>query len=216
MTWSFDVFFDFAWIYGSVNNVEAGDLRCYHTHYDIIVMMHKISTLLCLIMVRYQVILLMFFIHDDIIKWKTLPCYWPFVKGIHDQQWIPLTKVSDVELWCFLWTAPEWMAKQSRRSWFEMPWYSLWCHSNDRTDPFEAKQLWRIWVNISHGSTRINLTCLIPWYNKAQQKHCMMTSSNGNIFPVTGPLSPVPGEFPAQRPVTRSFDIFFDLHFNKP
>ena len=24
--------------------------------------------------------------------------------------------------------------------------------------------------------------------------------------------SPVPGEFPAQRPVTRSFDVFFDLH----
>ena len=36
----------------------------------------------------------------------------------------------------------------------------------------------------------------------------MMTSSNGNIFRVTGHLcgdSPVPGEFPAQRPVTRSF-----------
>ena len=27
--------------------------------------------------------------------------------------------------------------------------------------------------------------------------------------------SPVPGEFPAQRPVTRRFDIFFDLHPNK-
>ena len=27
--------------------------------------------------------------------------------------------------------------------------------------------------------------------------------------------SPVTGEFPAQRPVTRSFDIFFDLHLNK-
>ena len=27
--------------------------------------------------------------------------------------------------------------------------------------------------------------------------------------------SPVSGEFPAQRPVTRSFDIFFDLHLNK-
>ena len=43
----------------------------------------------------------------------------------------------------------------------------------------------------------------------------MMTSSNGNIFRVTGSLcagnSPVTGEFPAQRPVTRSFDVFFDL-----
>ena len=27
--------------------------------------------------------------------------------------------------------------------------------------------------------------------------------------------SPVPGEFPAQRPVTRSVDVFFDLRLNK-
>ena len=27
--------------------------------------------------------------------------------------------------------------------------------------------------------------------------------------------SPVPGEFPAQNPVTRSFDVFFDLRLNK-
>ena len=27
--------------------------------------------------------------------------------------------------------------------------------------------------------------------------------------------SPVTGEFPAQRPVTRSFDVFFDLSLNK-
>ena len=28
-------------------------------------------------------------------------------------------------------------------------------------------------------------------------------------------ISPVSGEFPAQRPVTRSFDVFFDLYLNK-
>ena len=46
----------------------------------------------------------------------------------------------------------------------------------------------------------------------------MMTSSNGNIFRVTGHLcgnSPVPGEFHTQRPVTRSFDVYFDLRPNK-
>ena len=46
-----------------------------------------------------------------------------------------------------------------------------------------------------------------------------MTSSNGNIFRVTGPLCGEftgPGEFPTQRPVTRSFDVFFDLRLNKP
>ena len=43
-----------------------------------------------------------------------------------------------------------------------------------------------------------------------------MTSSNGNIFRVTGHLcGEFPGEFPAQRPVTWSFDVFFDLRLNK-
>ena len=47
----------------------------------------------------------------------------------------------------------------------------------------------------------------------------MMTSSNGNIFRVTGHLC---GEFiglqwipHTQRPVTRSFDVYFDLRLNK-
>ena len=48
--------------------------------------------------------------------------------------------------------------------------------------------------------------------------YIMMTSSNGNIFRVTGPLCGEftgPGEFPTQRPVTRSFDVSFDLRLNK-
>ena len=46
----------------------------------------------------------------------------------------------------------------------------------------------------------------------------MMTSSNGNIFRVTGPLCGEftgPGEFPTQRPVTRSFDVFFGVRLIK-
>ena len=46
----------------------------------------------------------------------------------------------------------------------------------------------------------------------------MMTTSNGNIFRVTGHLCgefTSPGEFPTQRPVTQSFDVFFDLRLNK-
>ena len=43
----------------------------------------------------------------------------------------------------------------------------------------------------------------------------MMTSSNGNIFRVTGPLcGELTGEFRSQRPVTQSFDVFFDLRLN--
>ena len=50
----------------------------------------------------------------------------------------------------------------------------------------------------------------------------MMTSSNGNIFRVIGHLCGeftghrLTGESPAQRPMTRSFDAFFDLRLNKP
>ena len=46
--------------------------------------------------------------HDDVIKWKHFPRYWPFVWGIHrssvnsthEGQW-------RAELWCFLWSSPE-------------------------------------------------------------------------------------------------------------
>ena len=41
-------------------------------------------------------------LHDDVIKWKHFPRYWPFVRGIHRSRWIPRTKASDAELWCFL------------------------------------------------------------------------------------------------------------------
>ena len=62
----------------------------------------------------------------------------------------------------------------------------------------------------------------IPNFNVSQLhlyfSTLMMTSSSGNIFRVTDPLCgefTCPGEFPTQRPVTRSFDGFFDLRLNK-
>ena len=35
------------------------------------------------------------------------------------------------------------------------------------------------------------------------------------LLAICAGTSPVTGELPAQRPVTRSFDVFFDLHRNK-
>ena len=46
----------------------------------------------------------------------------------------------------------------------------------------------------------------------------MMASSNGNIsalLALCAGNSPVTGEFPSQRPVTQSFDVFFDICLNK-
>ena len=45
-----------------------------------------------------------------------------------------------------------------------------------------------------------------------------MTSSNGNIsalLALCAGNSPATGEFPSQRPLTRSFDVFFDLRRNR-
>ena len=39
---------------------------------------------------------------------ETFRRYWPFVQRIIGHRWIPRTKASDAELWCFLWSAP-WM-----------------------------------------------------------------------------------------------------------
>ena len=47
-----------------------------------------------------------------------------------------------------------------------------------------------------------------PWW-----RHQVETFSA--LLAIFAENSPVPGEFPAQRPVARSFDVFFDLRLNK-
>ena len=43
-------------------------------------------------------------IHNDVIKCKHFPHYWPFVWGIHRSSVNYPHKASDTELWCFLWS----------------------------------------------------------------------------------------------------------------
>ena len=50
-------------------------------------------------------------------------------------------------------------------------------------------------------------------HNMALWRHQMETFSA--LLALCAGNSPVTGEFPAQRPVTRSFDILFDLRLNK-
>ena len=69
--------------------------------------------------------------HDDVIKWKYFPRYWPFVRGTTGHRWIPLTKANDAELWCFFYLRlNKGLSKQSRHWWFETPSRSLWRHCN--------------------------------------------------------------------------------------
>ena len=60
---------------------------------------------------------------------------------------------------------------------------------------------------VSH-SKAMNWKRFLTWW-----RHQMETFSA--LLAICAGNSPVPGEFPAQRPVTRSFDIFFDLRLNK-
>ena len=47
-----------------------------------------------------------YYYHDDVIKWKHFPRYWPFVWRIHRSPVNSPQKASDAELWYFLWSAP--------------------------------------------------------------------------------------------------------------
>ena len=54
----------------------------------------------------------------------------------------------------------------------------------------------------------LGLDILFTWWRHQMETFsALLTLCAGN--------SPVPGEFPAQRPVTRSFDVFFDVRPNK-
>ena len=57
-------------------------------------------------------------------------------------------------------------------------------------------------------SLRFRVTFFLSWC-----RHQMETFSV--LLAICAGNSPVPGEFCAQRPVTRSFDVFFDLRLNK-
>ena len=68
--------------------------------------------------------------HDDVIKWKHFPRYWPFVRGIHRSPVTqkPVTRSFDV---FFVLRPNKRLSKQSWGWWFEMPSRPLWRHRND-------------------------------------------------------------------------------------
>ena len=59
----------------------------------------------------------------------------------------------------------------------------------------------------------MKLTPVNDFQNASWWRHQMETFSA--LLAIRAENSPVPGEFTAQRPVTRSFDVFFDLRLNK-
>ena len=74
--------------------------------------------------------------HDDVIKWKHFPRYWPFVRGIHRSpvnsphkgQWRRALMFSSICASINVWVNQSW------GRWFETPSRSLWRHFNEVTN----------------------------------------------------------------------------------
>ena len=82
--------------------------------------------------------------------------------------------------------------------------------------PFTFRLLSNHCSTFEHKVSDFQMSCndLTNHYSSSDCIHGLMTSSNGYIFRATGPLcgdSPVTGEFPSQRPVTRSFGVLYEL-----
>ena len=149
-------------------------------------------------------------------------------------RWIPLTKDSDTEFWCFRWSAPEQtFSKPSRRRWFEthrahydvtvirlclmpLPFRQLQTYS----EGFVNKMM-RFHLNCDKEKrdaivVRVHGGALADFTNREREILCMqvseyfslmMTSSNGNIFRVTGHLCG--HRSPVNSPHTKASDTGF-------
>ena len=81
--------------------------------------------------------------------------------GEFANRWIPLTKASDAELWCFLWSAPEQTVELTIETQvIEMLWHSLWLHCNAES-----------------GQQPLHLTC--PRYQVIQRVYLPQPAEKG-------------------------------------
>ena len=113
-------------------------------------------------------------------------------------RWIPRTKASDAELWCFLWSAPnKRLSKQSWGWWFETPSWSLWrqCDAKMRgyywaTKAFLCSFTFLTFFGFTHHNLPIKchihnwyvppqLSCVVAcqpwmWYNGSSIHHMIL------------------------------------------
>ena len=107
--------------------------------------------------------------------------------GFHIQTYILLFKIT-IPL-CILWTG-WWHLKWRRRSCNMHQHHEVWCTCiENQIGPMADDDL---------------EATLVRWRHQMETFFALLAICAGN--------SPVPGEFPAQRPVTRSFIIYFDLN----
>ena len=71
--------------------------------------------------------------HDDVIKWRHFPQYWPFARGIHRSPMNSLHKGQwhGALMFFFYLRLYIRLSEQSWDWWFETPLHPLWCHCNE-------------------------------------------------------------------------------------
>ena len=132
--------------------------------------------------------------HDDVIKWKHFPRYWPFVRGIrrspvnspHNGQWCGALIFSLICAWINGWvnTGEAGDLRRHRAHHDVTGMMFTWNFANHRwNEVYTYSKMKRVFPNLLYRTLYI--------------------------------IPPVTGEFPSQRPVTRCFDVFFDLRLNK-
>ena len=114
--------------------------------------------------------------HDDVIKWKHFPRYWPFVRGIHrlpvnsphKGQWHGALMFSLMYAWINRWV------NNKRGWWFETPSRSLWRHCNELStgDRFKVSQN-VLSYNLAKQKRNLCLEfSILPEIWQASQQHC--------------------------------------------
>ena len=134
--------------------------------------------------------------HDDVIKWKPFPRYWPFVWGIHHRSLVvvPFTNASDAELWCFLWSVPEQTVANNRDAddlrchrahydvtvmhWSYTPPYLSWIWKRIHSSHNEIRISGMIWMYFYNENISIKWKVFVLCYNlKASISLCWLSQS---------------------------------------
>ena len=99
--------------------------------------------------------------HDDGIKWKHFPRYWPFVWGIHRSpvnsrhkgQWRGALMFSLICAWI------KWLSKQSWGLWLETPSRILWRHCNVTAILDDTTERWKCHAIIEIKHVQLLKSC---------------------------------------------------------
>ena len=151
---------------------------------------------------------------DPQIKWATElhpPKWWACWAEQLTGPWIKLSKFSRIflsswmkiqQFWAFHPKCGEMWSKGLIENKFRV---LAWCRQNWNPYRIFASLLWR--MGCSYLIKTVILSAISWWRHQMETFSALLAICAGN--------SPVSGEFPAQRPVTRSFDVFFDLRLNE-